>query len=115
MAHCHGWQLGAQQGRLVGVPESHFGSFMGPPQLPSGMAVRLQEVEAGTGSLVQPRSCSLLEFVGFSLIPSAGFQSVISGPRTFFCVRFLLDLQEVFYPQTSPGGAHDFALARQTF
>lgn len=31
------------------------------------------------------------------------------------CVHFLLDLQEVFYPKTSPGGAHDFALARQTF
>lgn len=79
------------------------------------MAVRPQEAEAGTGSLAQPHSFSLLESMGSCLILSSGFRSVISGFRTCFRVRFLLDLQEVFYPKTTPGGAHDFALARQTF
>lgn len=76
---------------LAGGPESHFGPFTGPPELPPGEAVRLQAAEARTGSLVRP-PLPLLERTGSWLILSSAFPAIISGSRTFLfvcvCISF---------------------------
>lgn len=114
-----GWLTSGSLARTVGWALSllHCGHFMRLLDPPSSMAAGLQEAQGKRVGLLKPQSSTPYTFFLTTWI--YGFISqhelcilIFRSGSLIVYVRFLLDLQEIFYSQTALGGTYDSTFSR---